>query len=124
MIGTPLPHHFPQCAHWYLPTHCARNPPNQVGTDSSRRIPSANHRHGSGSLSTHITQPAAHIQNGTIAVTEGSAESPDLVITTGPAIKALMAGEITPTDALEQGSVAVTGDAALLENFARTFSIP
>ncbi|MFD4368447.1 winged helix-turn-helix transcriptional regulator [Rhodococcus sp. NPDC058521] len=67
---------------------------------------------------------SAHVHDGAVDVRDGPAEAPDLVIITGPAIKALMAGEISPAEALEQGSVVVAGDAALLEDFARTFSIP
>lgn len=65
----------------------------------------------------------AHVHHELLDVTDGAAADPDLVITTGPAVKAIMAGEITPEDAIKQGSVAVVGDPALLEDFARTFRI-
>jgi hypothetical protein len=67
---------------------------------------------------------SAHIERGELEVVEGAAERPDLVIETGPAIKALMAREITPDDAVAAGSVAVTGDPELLATFADIFGIP
>ncbi|HEX5997595.1 MAG TPA: helix-turn-helix domain-containing protein [Jiangellales bacterium] len=48
---------------------------------------------------------------------------PDITIETGPGLKALMAGELSATDAIARGVVSVTGDASLLELFARTFPV-
>ncbi len=48
---------------------------------------------------------------------------PNLVIESGPGIKALMAGEISPTDAIANGSVRLKGDPALLTRFAEAFRI-
>ena len=67
---------------------------------------------------------SARIDRGALEVVEGAADRPDLVIETGPAVKALMAREITPEDAIALGSVTVTGDPALLATFADVFSIP
>ncbi|MFD7006811.1 winged helix-turn-helix transcriptional regulator [Rhodococcus jostii] len=67
---------------------------------------------------------SARIDRGELEVVEGAADRPDLVIETGPAVKALMAREITPEDAIALGSVSVTGDPALLATFADIFSIP
>ena len=47
----------------------------------------------------------------------------DLVVEAGPAIKDLLTGEITPAQAIESGSVRVTGDPALLTRFAEMFRI-
>jgi len=63
------------------------------------------------------------IDNGDLRVGSGEAENRDIVIEAGPAIKALMAGEITPDEALAEGSVKVTGDPDLLKQFAETFYI-
>ncbi len=68
---------------------------------------------------------SARIDRGALEVVEGAADRPDLVIETGPAVKALMARELTPPeDAIALGSVSVTGDPALLATFADVFSIP
>jgi hypothetical protein len=46
------------------------------------------------------------------------------LIETGPAIKALIAGEIGPAEALENGSVRLTGAPDLLARFVEVFQIP
>jgi DNA-binding HxlR family transcriptional regulator len=49
---------------------------------------------------------------------------PDAVIVAGPGIRRLIAGEITPGEALAQDVLAVVrGDEAFLDSFARTFHI-
>jgi DNA-binding HxlR family transcriptional regulator len=63
------------------------------------------------------------IDNGHLEVASGEGQDRDIVIEAGPAIKALMAGEITPDEALADGSVKVTGDPDLLKQFAETFYI-
>lgn len=63
------------------------------------------------------------IDNGNLTVGSGEGPDRDVVIEAGPAIKALMAGEITPDEALADGSVKVTGDPDLLKQFAETFYI-
>jgi len=63
------------------------------------------------------------IDNGSLQVGSGEAADRDVVIEAGPAIKALMAGEVTPDEALADGSVKVTGDPDLLKQFAETFRI-
>jgi DNA-binding HxlR family transcriptional regulator len=63
------------------------------------------------------------IDNGHLEVAGGEGQDRDIVIEAGPAIKALMAGEITPDEALADGSVKVTGDPDLLKQFAETFYI-
>jgi DNA-binding HxlR family transcriptional regulator len=66
----------------------------------------------------------ARIQHGVMSAGEGGLTGADLVIEAGPQIRALMAGELTPADALAFGSVRVTGDEALLTSFVRAFPIP
>ena len=63
------------------------------------------------------------VDNGNLQVGKGEAPDRDIVIETGPAIKALMAGEVTVDEALADGSVKVTGDPELLKQFAETFYI-
>ncbi len=53
----------------------------------------------------------------------GPASAPDLVIETGPALRALITGEVSPADAIRQGLVRVTGDPTLLTRFTETFAI-
>ena len=65
----------------------------------------------------------AHVNDGTIAAGTGAAEHPDLIIETGPALKGLMAGELTPAEALQSGSVRVAGNPELLEAFVNLFRI-
>ena len=50
-------------------------------------------------------------------------EDADLVIETGPAIKGLMAGEISPAEAIKSGIVHLIGDRRLLKRFVEIFHI-
>ncbi|SHN47343.1 winged helix-turn-helix transcriptional regulator [Cryptosporangium aurantiacum] len=63
------------------------------------------------------------VEDGALAAAEGPSPEPDLVIEAGPAIRALMAREVTPKEAIADGSVAVTGDPALLDRFVELFAI-
>ncbi|MBK1784861.1 winged helix-turn-helix transcriptional regulator [Prauserella cavernicola] len=64
------------------------------------------------------------VDGGKLDVAEGELTGgADLVITTGPAIKAVMAAELTPAEAIENGSVHLEGDPALLTTFATIFRI-
>jgi DNA-binding HxlR family transcriptional regulator len=73
----------------------------------------------------HVGEVVLHIriENGALRVAEGTLPDPDLVIETGPAIRALMAAELGPAQAIADGSVRLTGDPALLTRFAETFRI-
>jgi DNA-binding HxlR family transcriptional regulator len=63
------------------------------------------------------------IENGSLEVAEGSLPGAGLVIEAGPAIKALMAREISPADAISSGSVRIAGDPTLLTRFVEIFRI-
>lgn len=63
------------------------------------------------------------IHDGQLEVAKGALPDADLVIETGPAIRALMAGEVEPADAIENGSVRLTGNSNLLSQFVETFRI-
>lgn len=65
----------------------------------------------------------ARIDDGNLAVAEGSLPDADLVIEAGPALKAVMANEISPREALANKSVRVSGDPALFDRFAQLFRI-
>jgi hypothetical protein len=65
----------------------------------------------------------ARVDDGRLTVGEGPLPEADLVIETGPGLKALMAGEITPREAINQGQVHLAGDPVLLERFVKVFRI-
>lgn len=65
----------------------------------------------------------AIVQNGKVAVAKGPLENPDVVIEAGPGIRAVMAGEISPDEAIDAGIVRVEGDRELFARFARMFRI-
>lgn len=65
----------------------------------------------------------ARIDKGKLQAAAGPLPKPDLIIEAGPAIKELMAGAISPSEAIENGSVHLTGDADLLTSFAQIFRI-
>jgi DNA-binding HxlR family transcriptional regulator len=65
----------------------------------------------------------ARVDDGKLKAAAGPLQAPDLVIEAGPAIKDLMSGTIGPAEAIENGSVHLTGDAALLTRFAEIFRI-
>jgi DNA-binding HxlR family transcriptional regulator len=74
----------------------------------------------------HLGEIVVHacIDDGTLQVGEGPIAGTDLVIETGPAIRSLLAGEISPSEAIQNGSVHLTGDADLLARFVEVFHIP
>jgi len=66
----------------------------------------------------------ARIDGPTITVAEGALADADLIIEAGPAVKDLMAGEMTASEAIASGCVRLTGNQALLERFSELFHIP
>ncbi|HKU67368.1 MAG TPA: helix-turn-helix domain-containing protein [Candidatus Baltobacteraceae bacterium] len=65
----------------------------------------------------------ARIHDGTIDAGAGPLPDADLIVEAGPALKAVMAREVTPKEALAQDLVRVTGDPALFDLFAQIFRI-
>jgi putative sterol carrier protein len=63
------------------------------------------------------------VDNGKLTAAEGPVPDADLVIETGPGLRSLMAGEISAEEAVQAGSVSVSGDSALLPRFAEIFHI-
>jgi DNA-binding HxlR family transcriptional regulator len=65
----------------------------------------------------------ATVCNGAVRVGKGSLPAPDLMIEGGPQIRALLAGEISPADALKTGAARVRGKRALFGRFVQLFHI-
>lgn len=65
----------------------------------------------------------ARIADGAIEAGEGPLADADLVIESGPALKLVMAREITPQEAIDQNLVHLTGDRKLFERFVDLFRI-
>lgn len=74
----------------------------------------------------HIGDIVLHacVEDGTVQVAAGRLPGADLVIEPGMALKALMAGELSPAEAISDGHIRVTGDHGLLARFAEIFYIP
>jgi DNA-binding HxlR family transcriptional regulator len=66
----------------------------------------------------------ASVDRGILEVGEGPLAAADLVIETAAAFRPLLAGELTPGEAVESGGVQLTGDPSLLTRFVEAFRIP
>ncbi|SFP09862.1 DNA-binding transcriptional regulator, HxlR family [Amycolatopsis arida] len=66
----------------------------------------------------------AMVDDGMLKVAEGAYPDADLVIVPMGSIKPMLAGEMTPRQALDSGAVRVTGSPELLTRFAEMFRIP
>ena len=65
----------------------------------------------------------ARVSDGSLETGPGSLPDADLVIEAGPAIRALMAGEISADEAIETGAARITGSPELLSRFSQIFRI-
>jgi DNA-binding HxlR family transcriptional regulator len=65
----------------------------------------------------------AIVQNGEVTVGKGAIEKPDVAIEAGPGIRAVMAQEITPDEALKAKIVRIKGNRDLFGRFAQMFRI-
>lgn len=72
---------------------------------------------------TATVTPGTGTAPGTVDVRTGSAESPDLRVRTDPRIKEVMAGEVSPAQAVATGIAEVEGDTALWERFPALFAV-
>ncbi|MEO7262050.1 MAG: winged helix-turn-helix transcriptional regulator [Jatrophihabitantaceae bacterium] len=63
------------------------------------------------------------VQDGKLGITNGPQPAPDLVIETDAGLGALLTGRMSPSEALENGSVQVSGDPELFTGFAKTFKL-
>jgi DNA-binding HxlR family transcriptional regulator/putative sterol carrier protein len=66
----------------------------------------------------------ARVERGTLEVAEGPLADADLVIETDLTLRALMSGELSPSEAVESGKVRLTGKPELLDRFVEVFHIP
>jgi DNA-binding HxlR family transcriptional regulator len=64
----------------------------------------------------------ARVAGGTLQAGRGALPNPDLIIETN-ALKPLLSGEVTPAEAIANGSVHITGEPALLDRFVEIFAI-
>lgn len=74
----------------------------------------------------HVGEIVVHarVEDGTLEAGQGGLAKADLVIETEAAFRALLAGELSPGEALESGSIRITGDPDLLTRFVDVFQIP
>lgn len=66
----------------------------------------------------------ARIADGKLSAGQGPAPDPDLVLSTGPAFRELLMGEISPEQALAAGMLSIEGDPAELKRFFSYFKLP
>jgi hypothetical protein len=73
----------------------------------------------------HVGDIVVHaaVRNGKLDAGPGGLPGADLVIESGPAIKELMTGSVTPAHAIAAGSVHLKGSRKLLERFVEIFRI-
>ena len=64
------------------------------------------------------------MRNGALTVEPGPAEAPDLIITAGPQIRDLLAGELDADTAVATGVVQLEGDVSLFSRFADSMHVP
>ncbi|SFR68708.1 DNA-binding transcriptional regulator, HxlR family [Microbacterium azadirachtae] len=72
-----------------------------------------------GDIETHVV-----MRDGRVAADPGLLEDPDLEIVAGPGIRDLLAGTLSPQDALATGVVQIQGDPGLFERFAQALHVP
>ena len=65
----------------------------------------------------------ARVDDGRVKAAAGALPGANLIIEAGPGIRALMAGELSPADAVANGTVHLTGNSRLLTRFAKIFRI-
>jgi putative sterol carrier protein len=65
----------------------------------------------------------ASVDDGDLHAGVGPLPGADLVLEAGTSLKELMSGQMTPAEALASQTVRITGDPALLDQFAAMFHI-
>lgn len=65
----------------------------------------------------------ARVDGGNVVVGRGALPAADLIIESGPAIRQLLAQEVTPKESLKNGTVRLQGKRALLDRFVELFRI-
>jgi len=66
----------------------------------------------------------ARVDHGVLEADEGPLAATDLVLETDASLHPLLTGELSPTEAIESGTVQVTGKRKLFARFAEVFHIP
>jgi DNA-binding HxlR family transcriptional regulator len=66
---------------------------------------------------------SARVEDGRVEAAASPLPGADCVIEAGPGIRAVMAGEMTPKEAIESGVVRVSGKRQLFDRFAKMFRI-
>jgi DNA-binding HxlR family transcriptional regulator/putative sterol carrier protein len=66
----------------------------------------------------------ARVDHGALEVDEGPLADADLVLETNVSLHALLTGELSPAEAIETGTVQITGKRKLFERFVEVFHIP
>ena len=66
----------------------------------------------------------ARVDDGTLVAGPGPLPDADLVIEAGPEIRSVLAGELSPAQAMNTGAVHIQGDPKLLDRFVQAFRIP
>jgi DNA-binding HxlR family transcriptional regulator len=74
----------------------------------------------------HVGDVVAHVvmRDGVITAGPGAAEKPDLVITAGPEIRDVLAGELDAATAVKTGALRLEGDASLFARFTESLRVP
>jgi DNA-binding HxlR family transcriptional regulator len=78
------------------------------------------------SYEVRIGEVAAHavVDADGVTVHPGGHRAPDLIIEAGPRFRDVLAGELDPDSAVEEGVVRLLGDARLFKDFVSTFHVP
>jgi DNA-binding HxlR family transcriptional regulator/putative sterol carrier protein len=66
----------------------------------------------------------ARVDHGALEVAEGPVADPDLVLEIDLGLRRLLRGELSPNQAIQRGSLRITGNRGLLERFVEIFHIP
>ena len=80
----------------------------------------------SASYEVRVGDATAHVVIGKsgVSVNPGGHPAPDLTLEAGPRFRDVLAGELDPDSAVEQGVVRLLGDSTLFKVFAATFQVP
>jgi DNA-binding HxlR family transcriptional regulator len=83
-------------------------------------------RHETVAFTVRVGEVSVHavIHDGVIRLGPGPADDADLEITGGPKFRDFLAGTIEPASAESEGAVELSGDAELLNKFAKLFWVP
>ena len=74
----------------------------------------------------HVGPAVAHamVARGVITVAPGPHPKPDLIVDAGPEFRDVLAGVLSPDEAMATGGIELTGDASLFPDFVATFTVP